>query len=135
MSSERKFYVLIILLLLAGYAWTAYALLHDQGPSIQVCVVKQLSGVPCPSCGSTRSVVSLLNGDLLQGLYLNPLGLVLLAAMMLIPVLLLVDLFNKRLTLYHLYLKSIRLISNKRVAWMLVLLVLLNWIWNIQKEI
>ena len=47
------------------------------GPS--VCPFKLLTGLPCPGCGMTRSVVTLLHGDLGASLYYHPLGFVLVA--------------------------------------------------------
>lgn len=137
MSSERKFYLLITVLLLVGYIWTGYALRNQlvAGNNTQVCLFKNVTGIPCPSCGSTRSVVALLKGEIYEAVYLNPFGLILLLGMAFLPFMLLADLFNKKLTLYHLYLRSIQRINNKRMAWVLILLVMLNWIWNIQKQI
>lgn len=37
------------------------------------CVFKGLTGIPCPTCGSTRSMVHLAHGDILTALALNPL--------------------------------------------------------------
>lgn len=37
------------------------------------CVFKGLTGLPCPTCGSTRSVVHLAHGDILSALAMNPL--------------------------------------------------------------
>ena len=37
------------------------------------CVFKGLTGVPCPTCGATRSVVHLAQGELSASLSLNPL--------------------------------------------------------------
>lgn len=37
------------------------------------CVFKGLTGVPCPTCGSTRSIVRLSHGDLAASLLMNPL--------------------------------------------------------------
>lgn len=37
------------------------------------CVFKELTGIPCPTCGSTRSVVYLSHGDILSALAMNPL--------------------------------------------------------------
>ncbi len=39
------------------------------------CPFKYLTGVPCPGCGTTRSVISLVHGDLHRALFYNPLGL------------------------------------------------------------
>jgi len=37
------------------------------------CTFKGLFGIPCPTCGSTRSVVHLAHGDLFAALAMNPL--------------------------------------------------------------
>ncbi|HEX9019901.1 MAG TPA: DUF2752 domain-containing protein [Nitrospirota bacterium] len=37
------------------------------------CAFKGLTGLPCPTCGSTRSVVHLAHGDILHSLAMNPL--------------------------------------------------------------
>ena len=47
------------------------------GPSL--CPFKMLTGLPCPGCGMTRSVVTLLHGDLGASLFYHPLGIVIVA--------------------------------------------------------
>ncbi len=37
------------------------------------CAFKMLTGIPCPTCGSTRSMVYLANGDVLAAFMMNPL--------------------------------------------------------------
>ncbi len=37
------------------------------------CVFKGLTGLPCPTCGSTRSVIHLVHGDVPAALAMNPL--------------------------------------------------------------
>ena len=37
------------------------------------CVFKGLTGIPCPACGSTRSVVHVAHGDILSAFAMNPL--------------------------------------------------------------
>ena len=51
------------------------------GPSL--CPFKLLTGLPCPGCGMTRSVVALLHGDPATSFYFHPLGLPMVAALVL----------------------------------------------------
>lgn len=37
------------------------------------CLFRAFTGIPCPSCGSTRSLVHLAHGDIAGSLVLNPL--------------------------------------------------------------
>jgi hypothetical protein len=37
------------------------------------CAFKGLTGIPCPTCGSTRAVLHLSHGDILASLVFNPL--------------------------------------------------------------
>jgi hypothetical protein len=50
------------------------------GPSL--CPFKVITGLPCPGCGMTRSVVALLHGDLAVSAYYHPLGLPFVLAML-----------------------------------------------------
>jgi len=42
-------------------------------PFVWPCLFHSITGVPCPSCGATRSVLALLHGDLLGAVAFNPL--------------------------------------------------------------
>ena len=44
-------------------------------PAIPMCAFKLWTGMPCPGCGMTRSVVRLVHGDLGASLRFHPLGL------------------------------------------------------------
>jgi len=37
------------------------------------CAFKMLTGIPCPTCGATRSVVALARGDITASFMMNPL--------------------------------------------------------------
>lgn len=43
-------------------------------PILPACPLRTLTGVPCPTCGSTRAGLSLAQGDPLGALHLNPLA-------------------------------------------------------------
>jgi len=38
------------------------------------CIFKGITGIPCPTCGTTRSVVYLSQGDIATALIMNPLA-------------------------------------------------------------
>lgn len=53
--------------------WQFWLLL---APLMPACPLRTLTGVPCPTCGSTRAGLALLHGDLPNALRLNPLATV-----------------------------------------------------------
>jgi hypothetical protein len=58
--------------------------LVTSGPSL--CPFKLMTGLPCPGCGMTRSVVALLHGDLTVSAYFHPLGAPFVLAMLALAV-------------------------------------------------
>ena len=56
----------------------------EAGPSF--CPFRVWSGLPCPGCGLTRSVVALAHGDLAGSLYFHPLGVAVVLALLAVAV-------------------------------------------------
>ena len=95
--------------------------------------MKRFTGLPCPSCGSTRSVLSLVDGNLSAAVLGNPLGLILFMIMMILPAWLLYDFIRRKNSLLKSYGKTEVWIRKSWIAIPSVILILGNWIWNIQK--
>ena len=70
-----------------------------------------------------------------SSILLNPLGLIVSGIMMVCPLWIAFDYFAKKQTFYDFYLKSEAVLRTKKVAIPLIILVLLNWIWNIYKQL
>jgi hypothetical protein len=134
--SRRNLYILLSLGLVLGYLWLLYSLKNNPEASDEhsgVCLFRYVTGIPCPSCGSTRSVISLLHGQFIQALLINPLGILVALIMFAIPFWLFFDLVTGKETLYKMYAFSEDLLKKPGVAAPLIALVLINWIWNILK--
>jgi hypothetical protein len=43
-------------------------------PHLRPCIFHSLTGIPCPTCGTTRAATAFLNGDLLAAFAANPLA-------------------------------------------------------------
>jgi hypothetical protein len=104
---------------------------HDTG--LDVCLTKRLTGIPCPSCGSTRSVIALIEGDLTAPFRLNPLGYVIAVFLVVTPLWVATDLIRNADSLLVAYRKTEQLIRRRWIAVALMLLLLVNWVWNIIK--
>ena len=111
---------IVLLALLAGRFLPVLAL----APS---CAFKALTGVPCPTCASTRSIVYLSHGDVASAFFMNPLVLAgALAA--------LVYLFYSLFTLFFDVPRIVVALSGEekdRIRALAVLLILANWLYLI----
>jgi hypothetical protein len=104
-----------------------------ESKSVEVCLIKHVTNIPCPSCGSTRSVMSLTKGDFIGALNVNPMGYIVALIMLMAPIWIVVDLIMRNNTLFNTYQKMETLLKRPTYAIPLALLVIINWIWNIAK--
>lgn len=99
------------------------------------CLIKTLTGYPCPACGTRRAVVCALKGHFGESLQINPYGILFL----LIGLYILIAYLYSRIThtdfLHQFNSKAEKLVSKKYMIIIFILLMLLNWSWNIHKGI
>jgi len=93
------------------------------------CLFKRLTGVPCPGCGTVRSLHLLMQGDVAASLLTNPLGLLLVLLLLSAAVLLVRDAWRNDDLLYRLMHRRWPPATLAAVA----IFTLANWIWNIGK--
>jgi hypothetical protein len=133
--TRNKLYSLLLIACLAGLIYLFYNIHTLQSQTFQVCIIKNVSGYPCPSCGTTRAVTLFLKGRFIESLVLNPIGIVVAIIMIIFPIWILIDIIFKKETFYFWYKKAEGTIRKPRLASILIVLVLLNWIWNIYKHL
>ena len=120
---------------LAGFIYLFYNIHTLQSQTFRVCIIKNVTSYPCPSCGTTRAVTLLLQGRIIESLLLNPFGIVVAIIMTIFPIWILTDIFLKKETFYFWYKKTEATIRKPAIALILILLLLFNWIWNIYKHL
>lgn len=89
------------------------------------CAFKALTGVPCPTCGSTRAIVHLSHGDVASAFFMNPLVLA-------VAVAALVYLFYSLFTFLFAAPRIVVAFSGNekgRLRVLAVLLILVNWLY------
>jgi len=90
---------------------------------VQLCLIKHLTGLPCPTCGFTRGALSLLSGHVAQAWLYNPLVYSALA------------LFFAATAVRVIWARSIRINltgKERSTAWILAgMLLLANWLYVI----
>lgn len=123
-----SFYLFTILFLLTGWVWLAYNAFYAGNSGISVCHIKNLTGLPCPSCGITSSVTAILGGDFLAAWSNNPLGYLVLPALFTISFLLIRDLLSKRTNSYSTFIRLEAFIKTHRyIQVALAMIILINW--------
>ncbi len=133
---KRDLYFLTAILSLAGYAWISWNIVEQRAfndvPAL--CIVKHTTGIPCPSCGTTRAVVELTRGNVVQSLLINPFGMLMTIILIVFPFWILTDRLTTKDSFYRFYQWIGTVFSGRRwISVPAVLLVIANWVWNISK--
>ncbi len=94
---------------------------------ISFCVFKNITGIPCPSCGLTRSVISLLHGNIIQAVLYNPFFFIgfLLLILFTIAGILIRFIFKIKIKI------DLNRIEKISIVLILIILLLANWIYLI----
>ena len=131
---RNKFYLLLLMACAVGYIWL-YINISNTGfkPANGVCLFKNVTGIPCPSCGATRSVLALIHGNFQRAIAVNPLGIIISAVLLITPFWIFTDFIRQKQTLINFYKQTEILLRKPKIAFPLIFLVLINWIWNITK--
>ena len=132
---RNKLYLILLIACLAGYIWLYFSLTKNitESKSFEVCLIKYVTNIPCPSCGSSRSIISLTKGDFSGALNFNPIGYLVAIIMLIAPIWIIADTIKRTNTLFDFYLKIETYLKKPKIAITLILLVIINWIWNITK--
>ena len=137
MKSKTKLYILVLFLSLAGYSWVfrnVYQYRSHEKP-VSSCLFRTVTGIPCPSCGTTHSVISIMKGDFREAVKENPLGFLVALMLIVFPIWILVDLFTRKKSFFDFYSTMEDLLKRKWIAYPAVILLIINWILNIHRNI
>lgn len=135
--NRNRLYIYLILASVAGYIWliiNSYTVLSPSGNESGICFIKSVCGYPCPSCGTTRSLMHLFRGEIAHALRWNPLGVVLFLIMTVAPTWVIYDWISGKSSFLFFYKKAESLIRQKYVAIILAMLLIANWVWNFYKN-
>lgn len=127
--------MLVFIACAAGYLWLAFNIQHEKKhiDGIEVCLFKRVTNIPCPSCGSTRAMLSLTKGNFANALDTNPIGFILAFILLIVPFWIIVDFIGRKDSFFRLYQRMEKVLNKPQYAIPLVLLIVINWIWNISK--
>ncbi len=132
----KRINYLVLLFALLGYSFIILNILKPESLSGKtVCIIKNTTGIPCPACGTTRSASLIIGGQLKTAILTNPLGYLALLLLLIAPPLVIADLIQKKQRFFNLYQKTEKIVRKPGIAIILIVLIILNWIWNIFKGI
>lgn len=94
-----------------------------------MCPFKAITGLPCPGCGGIRAAQSLLKGDFISSLQINPLSCLFIFFFIIMIFWSIYDGYKKQNTLLVFLTKK----WNKYVILICFIIILFNWIWSIYK--
>lgn len=135
-TNKNKLYFYLFLACIAGYIWLFINYtIPQEGQGIGVCLIKHTTNIPCPSCGSTRSILSLLEGNIPEAFAFNPIGIVLFMVLIITPFWIVYDLLFRKNTLLNNYLRMEVWLRRKSVYIPAIMLIFVNWMWNIYKDL
>ena len=66
-----KISIIALVITLVTYFTLMYIVKATGNVDLLECKLKEVTGIPCPGCGGTRAVKSLLKGNILSSLYYN----------------------------------------------------------------
>lgn len=135
MNRSKTLYTIIAVLTLGAYAWVGLHLTTESGMG-PVCLFKNVTGIPCPSCGITRAMILFLNGEWQAGVMTNPFVVLAVVAMLVVPAWLVFDVLSGKPSFLQAFRWLEERVKTNKLIWIpLVVLALANWGWNIVKNL
>lgn len=120
------FKISLLVFILFAYFWIIKTYFSTLNP---ICFFKTIIGIPCPGCGGIRSTRCLIDGNILEALYINPLSVIVNIFILISIFWLLYDIIKKKDTFF----KAMKTKWKKKYFIIAIIIILINWIWNIYK--
>jgi len=133
MITRKYFYLLLILLSIISILWVIINFLtfNKTDYSLTICTLKNISGLPCASCGVTRSVLAFFSGNVGKAFFYNPIGIPMAIAIVILPGCIAYDLTTQKYNLY----KKYNTLNFNLITWLsIITLFILAWAWNLYKH-
>ena len=120
---------IFVILVLAAYFSLCNAPNSNPSGHLTVCIFHNITGYPCPACGTVRGLKFFFHLDFYNALMMNPLAVI-------IGLYMIVGLVWMSIDLYRNSDSFDRVTRFKPRWWFIVIIIILtaaNWWWNIQK--
>ena len=132
----KKLYLIFAGLLFLGYSWLGFNIINaTSSNSFTLCPIKNITGYACPSCGTTRSIMAIFEGEFYEAFLINPLGFFAIIVLLSGPIWVLLDMTRKKASLSSFYRNAEQRIKTKPLFILFTLAIAANWVWNIYKGV
>lgn len=128
MGFEKR-YRLLLLAIVGGYFFAGISAYLQSQTTHTICIFKNITGYPCPGCGTTRGTILLFKGRFFESIMLNPVALFMNIMAVTAFVMIIRDLLLHKSDFHKFSTRKI----HPLILALVVLLVIANWIWNIHK--
>ncbi len=126
----RQKYFTILIVITLGYIYLIFKGVPDGEEHAAVCLIKNVTGYPCPACGTTRASMFFIHGYLKESLLMNPLGFLTIIGSITTFFWVIIDLVRKKETFFP-------TVNRKMPNWFIIIVIFLtiaNGVWNIYKN-
>jgi len=132
-NDNRKIYIVTSMCCLVTWVYVGLIWNCSLDSPGQSCYFISLFGIPCPVCGGSHAIQSLVHGQWSAAIQYNPLVTILLLLTVLVSLILLYDLLLRKTVWMNTLSRFYALIQNKKVSFTLALILIIHWYFNIIK--
>lgn len=129
-SVKEKYYG-IIFSIITLYIYLIFSKLPSPDDHFSICIFKNITGYPCASCGTTRGLKHIVRGNFYEAFMMNPLSYLTVFVSILLILWIIRDFWKKEETLFPFINRKI----HPALIVIIIILTILNWYWNIIKEV
>ncbi len=129
--TRNKLYTIVAVVWVLSSLWIVYSLFFSSGAFFLKCPFKAITTIPCPACGTTTGLMSLLKGEFTVAFLSNPLSYLALLIMIILPFWIIIDLVTRGDSLFLFY-QWMEVLLRKRYFYVPAIIVIITiWAHNI----
>ena len=130
----RQFYSLVSGIYLAGVVLLLWRPATDPNTYSSSCLFRNATGIPCPGCGMGRGVIHAFHLQCKPATLSHPFAVPVAVLIILLPFWITADIIAGKRTLYKAFKQTdLFFLHNRWAFWLLMVLLILLWIFNIYK--
>lgn len=136
LTARHTFYLFVSVATILGWSWIVFCNTTLPSGHFTPCLFKNITGLPCPSCGATRSLMCISHLHFKDAVLINPIGYILGVLLLVFPAWLIADAMRGTPSMYRIFTTTEKKMQQRPfIIIMTLALIAVNWIWNIYKQL